>query len=399
MPFTPTRRSFLTGLGAFAALGTLAGCSSQATPVSSASANGLPEQMVWTTYGAGTGTYNDVAAIANTLTQREGVRVRLMTSDTGIGRVAPLINGTAQYSRIGDEYYYAFEGNDEYASETWGPQPLRQVWSPPGNYGVLVREDSGIEKVEDLAGRRYPRLVASTSMNRKLEAILNYGGLTPNDVQLVDISYSEQTEAMKTGQLDAMYQNVVGSNVEELASRYPIRWLDLGGDDPTRYETWETLSPMVQPGKFTDGAGMADGESAVNLQYTLPLTTLSDRPVSEVRSLLEALHRHFDRFKNATPDAHKFAADQIMLTPLVIPFHEGTVQFLQEFGRWTPDLQARNDALLDREEKMVEAWPGFWAQHAQADDVSERWRNWKSEKLPALPPVNDLADNSAASAA
>lgn len=391
---TVSRRNFLAGLGATAALGAATSCARTATSVA-----GLPEQMVWSTYSAGTGTYNDVAAIANTLTQRLGIQVRLMTGDTGIGRLAPLINGTSQYARAGDEYYYAFEGDDEYASATWGPQPLRQIWAPPGNYGVLVRKDSGIETVEDLAGRRYPRLVASTSMNRKLEAILNYGGLSSEDVQLVDIGYAEQAEAMKAGQLDAMYQNVVGASVEELASQYPIRWLDLGGGDSARYKTWETLAPMVQPGTFTDGAGMAEGESAVNMQYSIPLTTLSDRPTDEVRTLLGCIHKFYDDFKNATPDADQFGADQVLLTPLVVPFHEGAVDFFRDIGRWTPGLQARNDALIQREARMAEAWPEFWSEHSTATDVSRLWREWKQENLPPLPAVNDLPDESPAAGA
>lgn len=390
MSFIVSRRSLLAGLGATAALGALSGCSKSTVPT-----GGLPDQMVWSTYPVGTGTYNDVAAVANMLTQKVGMHVRLMTGDTGIGRLAPLISGTAQYSRAGDEFYYAFEGDDEFASATWGPQPLRQVWAPPGNYGVLVRKDSGIKKIEDLVGKRYPRLVASTSINRKLEGILNYGDLTPSDVHLVDISYGEQAEAMKTGQLDAMYSNVVGATVEELASEHPIRWLDLGGNDPTRYETWEELSPLMIPGEFSDGAGMSKGESAVTLEYSIPVTTLAERPTVEVRTMLEKLHQYFDDFKNSTPDAAKFASDQVMLTPMVIPVHEGAVQFFKNIGRWTPDLEARNEALLRRETLLGEAWPEFWQEHSGAEDVAHVWRKWKQDNLPKLPEVNDLPGSSA----
>lgn len=394
MPRPFSRRSFLTGLGAAATLGALTACTKQTVAIA-----GLPHQTVWSTYGVGTGTYNDVAAIANTLTQKSGMQVRLMTGDTGIGRLAPLINGTAQYSRTGDEYYYAFEGDDEYASEVWGPQPLRLVLAPPGNYGILVREDSGIKKVSDLKGKRYPRLVASTSMNRKLEGILNYGGLTPDDVIMVDVSYSEQIDAVKAGQLDTMYQNVVGANVAELASKHPIRWLDLGGNDPSKYATWEELSPMMTTGSFTNGAGMEPGESAVNLCYSLPLTTLASRSAEEVRTLLESMNKNYANFKDATPDAEKFGVDQVMLTPLVIPMHEGAVSFFKQSGRWTADLDKRNNALLKREKLLAEAWPSFWAEHTEAPDVAEKWRVWKTQNLPKLPTVNDVPDNSSATVA
>ena len=236
-----SRRGFLLGTSATATLGALTGCA----PTDGG------QQSVWSTYGVGTGTYNDLAAVANTLTQVNRRQVRLMTSSTGMGRMAPLINGTADLARSGDEYFYAFEGDDEFCSPQWGPQSVRQVWSPQGNYGVLVRKDSGIETVEDLRGRNYPNLVGATSINRKLEAFLNYGGLTRSDTNLVNVSYAGQVEAMKTGQLDALYQNVVGSNVEELASQYPIRWLDLSSDDPARFASWKRLAPIARPGRFS----------------------------------------------------------------------------------------------------------------------------------------------------
>lgn len=384
-----SRRSFLAGAAGLAAAASLSSCAAGA-PAATNSA--LPRQFVWSTYRIGTGTYNDLAAVANTLTSEVGIPVRLMTSDTGIGRLAPLINGTADYARAGDEYYYAFEGNDEFASEMWGPQRLRQVWTPPGNYGVLVREDSGIETVSDLEGRRYPRLTASTSMNRKLEAILNYGGLTGEDVVQVDISYSEQVEALRTGQLDALYHNTVGSNIEELASQYPVRWLDLGGDDESRYSTWEELAPMVRPGEFTDGAGMEPGESAVNMQYTIPLTTLADRPADEVAQLIDYIDELFDHFKDVTPDAQNFHRDVVLLDPMVVPFHESSVAFFERIGRWTPDLQARQDALLEREELMADAWPSFLENNSDAEDLAQRWVDWKYENLPSLPSVDDVPD-------
>lgn len=381
-----SRRSFFQGIGAMGLLAALSGCSTGPKTL----ANGFPAQSVWATYPTGTGTYNDVAAIANMLTTKTGMRVRMIADNTGIGRLGQMISGTAQYSRTGDEYYYAFEGNDEYASEQWGPQKIRIMWAPPGNYGVLVRKDSGIERVKDLRGKKYPRLISSTSMNRKLEAILHFEGLEVGDVEWVDIAYSEQAEALKTGKLDAMYQNVVGATIEELNSQYPIHWLNLGGGTPEQYATWEELAPMVIPGEFSDGVGLAPGESSVNMQYSVPLTTMADRPKEEVRKILQAMHDNFDTYKDATVDAHKFGADEVLLTPLVIPYHEGAIDFLKSIHKWTPGLQRRNDALLERERLMHEEWPHFFDRHKDSGNLAEQWKQWKDDNLPKLPDVDDV---------
>lgn len=392
-PRTMSRRDLfkgLGGLGGLSLLGLAASAAGCARPAA-VSVDGLPSQTVWATYPTGTGTYNDVAAIANMVTNRSGSKVRIMAGDTGIARIGPLIAGTAQYSRAGDEYYYAFEGEDEYTSENWGPQPIRQIWAPPGNYGVLVRRDSGIETVSDLRGKRFPRLLASTSMNYKLQAILDFGGLSLDDVRLVDIAYSEQAEAVKAGHLDVMYQNVVGATVEELASQYPVRWLDLSGGTPEQYSTWEELAPMVLLGEATRGAGLAEGESVVNMQYSIPLTTTRDRPEKEVRAMLDLIHENFDDFKDSTPDAPAFAADKVLLAPTV-PFHEGAVSFFRDIGRWTPELQERNEALVERERLMEEHWPDFWDEHSGDGDVVRLWKRWKSENLPAIAPISEITD-------
>ncbi len=266
MSHTVSRRNFLKGIGALGMLTVLSSCAR--TPQQAAAVGGgLPAISVWATYPTGTGTYNDLAALANMVSANGGTRVRLMTDNTGIGRLGPVINGTAQYGRVGDEYYYAFEGNDEYTSENWGPTPIRLVWTPPGNYGILTRKDSGIETVADIRGKRYPRLISSTSMNRKLEVALALGGLTTDDVEMVDIAYSEQAEAMKTGHLDVMYQNVVGGTIEELNSQYPIRWLDLGGGTPEQVlqrtqRFVRTLSQITQQYQRT-----ADALEYADLRY------------------------------------------------------------------------------------------------------------------------------------
>lgn len=380
-----SRRSFIGGLTALSALGALTACGGQVQL-----AAGMPRQSVWATYPVGTGTYNDVAAVANMLTAQTGSKIRLMTSDTGIGRLAPLMNGTAQYARAGDEYYYAFEGDNEYTSEIWGPQKIRLMWTPPGNYGLLVRRDSGIETPEDLEGKRVPNLVSSTSMNNKILGMLKFAGLDYDSVQLVEIGYAEQADAMKTGQLDVMYQNVQGSTVEELNSEYPIQWLDYASDDEQRYESWEALMPMVTPGEFDDGVGMTDGERATNLRYSLPILTTQDHPADEVETLLGHMHEHFDLYVDSTPDTKNFALDQIMMLPLTVPFHEGAIKFLTQHGRWSPGLQQRNDALLEREDAMHDAWPDFWDQNKDADDVRQRWKDWKAQNLPELPVVDDV---------
>ena len=123
---------------------------------------------------------------------------------------------------------------------------------------------------------------------------------------------------------------------------------------------------------------------------SLPILTIAEQSADEVETLLTQMHTNFDAFKDSTPDTDKFALDQLMMLPLTVPFHEGAIRFFEEHGRWTPGLQERNDALLAREDAMHDAWPDVWAEHGDAEDVRQRWQDWKRESLPALPVVDDV---------
>lgn len=59
-----SRRNFLGGFVAVSALGVFTGCSGEVQV-----APGMPQDSVWSTYPVGTGTYNDVAAVANMLAE------------------------------------------------------------------------------------------------------------------------------------------------------------------------------------------------------------------------------------------------------------------------------------------------------------------------------------------
>ena len=374
-----SRRQLLGGASAFLLGGALSSC---AAPAERA-------QAVWSTYAVGTGTYNDLAGVANAMTQSLGRQIRLMTSATGMGRMAPLINGTADLVRAADEYGYAFEGDEEFCSPLWGPQRVRQVWSPPGNYGVLVLADSGIERVEDLRGRRVPNVIGSSGINRKIEAVLNVGGLTRTDTNLVPIGYSEQVAGIKSGQIEALYHSVSGSNIEELASQFDVRWLDLHRDDDSSYSSWETLVPIARPGRFTGGAGMKNDESVVSLQYSIPLAVLDSRPADEVHQVATQLHSTFDKYKGSTRDTPSFAVDKLMFDPMIAPFHEGAIRFFKQNGVWTGRRERRQQALLERESLLHEHWPAFIEANKASEDLKALWTDWKQENLPALPGLSE----------
>lgn len=348
-------------------------------------ANGLPEQMVWSTYGTGTSTYADVAAVSDAITTNEGTPVRVITSDTAIGRMAPLKEGPAQFSRAGDEYIFSFEGYSDFTTERWGPQDVRVVWAPISPHGLLVREDSGIDTFEDLRGKKFPDIIANPSVNEKMDGFLAYGGLTRDDVEEVQVSYGDQTAAVQSGALDVQFQQVYGASLYELDATTPVKWLDMTETDPERIAALTEIAPSIDIGEFSGAAGQEEGETSHGMLYSVPVVTYADTDPEVVYRLIRAIADNHDDYADVTSTTDAWAKELVWHGPKQVPFHEGLVRFLEEEGYWTPEAEEVNEALIERGETLRERWPEV-LEETDPDDLVEAWDRVR-EDVPAPQPI------------
>ncbi|WP_017612761.1 TAXI family TRAP transporter solute-binding subunit [Nocardiopsis salina] len=336
--------------------------------------DGLPRQLVWTTYGTGTSTYADVAAVADAITTHEGSPVRVITSDTAIGRLAPLREGPAHFSRTGDEYVFSFEGDEDFTTELWGPQDVRVVWAPVAPHGLLVDDDSGIENIEDLRGADFPYITANPSVNDKLEAFLANAGLTWGDVNPVEVGYGEQPDALRNGLIDVLFQQVHGSSLYELESAFDVRWLSPDTDPESLANVLE-VSPSVELGEFEGAPGQEEGESDTGMIYTLPVVTYADTDPELVRHTIETMVENFEHYEDSTATLPSWSADEVLTAPKEVPFHDGLVEFLEERGDWRPEADELNEDLVERGERLRELWPEV----AEQDDPRATWPEVKAD--------------------
>lgn len=342
----------------------------------------LPDQMVWSVYSTGAGTYADMAAIAEVFTQEYGTNIRLLPNDTGVGRMAPLRDGAADIGRVGEEYIYAFEGDLDFAVADWGPQDVRMIWGPitGSSIAIAVEADSGIETVADLKGKTIANIIANPSVENKMRTYLAYADLTYDDVNLVDLTYSDQVEAFKSGQIDAILFNPFGAAMFELASTMDIKWLDLDDDSPETWERVHEVAPSVLKGELIGGAGMEEGEVLGTIVYSVPIIAYADQDKDFVYNLAKALHEQFEKYKDATNVLYNHDINEILTEPLVVPFHDGVIEFFKEHGMWTEEAEKKNNELIERQKKLQEGWSEM---DLSLDEETLRieWEEWKENNL------------------
>lgn len=347
----------------------LAGCNSAPQASLLADESGLAEQMTWSVYDVGSGGYAEMSAIANVLTEKYDTKVRMLPSASGVGRMVPLRREIASVGKVGDEIQLAFEGKEEFTSKKWGPQDVRAYWAPISQFGFAVRENSDIQTLKDLRGKKIPIIAGNTSVNLKNEAMLAFAGLTWNDVEPVKItSYSGQGEALIQGQIDVAGINPTASTMFEAHSKGGIRWLEMDKDDNGGWARVEEVAAWLFPINTKQGAGMETGMDVMGHGYLIG--GYADQSEEAVYQFIKSLNDSFHLYGDALPNLALYSKDEVLTEPKGIPFHEGTIRFFKEEGLWSEEKQQKNDQLIERYEALNEVWEKTVA-YAEKEELTD----------------------------
>src|SRR5690606_16481469 len=245
------RRAYLGGMGAALGAGLLPDIA-----VAQKSIPNLPSTMIWSVYDVGASGYVEASAIADALGKLHGTRVRLQPSGTSIGRIQPVKDRRVSHGWLATEVFFAAEGLYEYASPSWGPQDLRCMLGRMNSLSICVTKTSGIKNLSDLKGKRYAIAKANTSVNAKIEPILDAGGISYKDMEVVEFpSYGASLKALIEGRADAAGAALTTVSLRELeASSYGIDWIELPESDKELWAKIQRAIPLAAPYKETFGS-------------------------------------------------------------------------------------------------------------------------------------------------
>lgn len=339
---------------------------------------GLPDTMIWSTYDVGSTGYVEATAIADALIKAHGTRVRLLPSGSGVGRLLPMLQGQASNAWLANELYFATRGIFDFATPDWGPQNLRTICGRPASFGIAVTEESGIETIEDLRGRRMAYAAANPSVSIKVDTMIASKGLTRDDVEVIEFpSYGDTLRALTQGQADAAGSALTSAALNELeASPRGIRWLSFDPNDAALWENMNEIAPLFSPFRETIGVGVTGKDPVDIVAYKYPMITVKhDANADETYAFLKAVHESFDAFKDAAPIMERWHIDLISSVPLDAPLHEGAVRYLQEIDKWSDEQQAWNDGAIAEIDALREAWPGFLEANSglSEDEFATAW--------------------------
>lgn len=235
--------------------------------------------------------------------------------------------------------YLAFAGEAPYAAAMTNLRGLMSVY--PLGYGYWVRASSGLRRIEDLRARRvvldYRGLVPLGRLNR---AILATGGLGEADVTPVTAAgLPEGARIVTEGRADAV---AMGYQLPLVAQTHAalsggLRFLAMGRDESRVAAIMPgagviTVEPSPQLVGIDEPTRLAVYDTYLNAGVHIADQD-AYRIVAALYAAWESLRRDY---------AVLAPIETATLAPLEppLPYHDGTIAYLRETGRWTAAHEA-----------------------------------------------------------
>ena len=346
----------------------------------------LPSTLTFTAYDTGSSGFNIAVAVGKTFKDKQGSDLRVLPAGNDVARLAPLKAGRAQASAMGIGVYFAQEGVFEFGVKDWGPQPLRLILASSACNAIAlgVAKDTGVKQVRDLKGKRVGMVVGSPALNQNAFAILAFGGLTRNDVKLVEFSsYGAMWKGIINDEVDAAIASTISGQAKEAeASPRGLLFPPTPAADKAGWERLRKFGPYYAPHKATCGVGITKDNPVELPNYPYPIfMAYAQQPADLVYGIAKAMIENYDGYKAAAPGADGLELSRQILE-WALPYHEGTVRAFKEAGVWKPEHEAHNRELLKRQETLAAAWRAY--AKSGPDDSDAFRKGWLKARAAAL---------------
>jgi len=345
----------------------------------------LPKTLTWTAYGTGSSGHAQSVAIGKAFKEKYGVNLRVRPGKNDVSRLRPLQVGQVDAVANGVGTYFAQEAVFGFDKPDWGPQPVRLIMSSKGSAGLMVgvAADTGVKTMADLKGKRVAWVKSAPALNHNVTANLAFAGLTWDDVEKVEFAgFGASWEGMTNNQVDAAFAITVSGATKPVASSpRGLIWPPLPHDDEEGWKRMLAVAPYftkntVKAGTNVDKAGI-DGQA-----YPYPILTVrADMTDGLAQSITEAMLETYDMYKDGAPGAAGWAlANQTF--QWAVPYHDGAIAAFKDINAWTDEMQAHNDALVARQQVLIDAWTAFTKDAPSDEDAFvETWRKVRVEAL------------------
>ena len=296
-----------------------------------ACAGGQQTKRLTMVTGGESGTYFAFGGvIANVLTENiDGVEISAITSGASVANARSLANGEADLAILqNDVLDYAVNGT-EIMAEDGALTSLKAIATMyPETIQLVALATSGIQTVEDLRGKKVCVGAQGSGSEANAVQILSTYGLTYDDIDEQYLSFSEASNAMQNGTVDAAFatSGLPNTAIVELSAQKDIVVVPIDGEK--RAELIKNYPFYVESTIPAETYGVNAADSVAILATLVCTESLDDETAYQItKNLFEQKDAlALGNAKGAELDVNKG------MDGVSVAFHPGALKYYQEVG-------------------------------------------------------------------
>ncbi|MEP2944273.1 MAG: TAXI family TRAP transporter solute-binding subunit [Hyphomicrobiales bacterium] len=297
----------------------------------------LAETFVTIGTGGQTGVYYQVGGAICRLVNRGTKDHDIKCTHTTGGSVANINGIRAGDLDLGvaqsDWQFHAYNGTapDKFPDGKF--EELRAVFSVhPEPFTVVARADSGIEKFEDLVGKRVNIGNPGSGARATFEVVMKEMGWTNESFTLAaELKSSEQAAALCDNKVDAIVFTVghPAGTIKEATTSCESKLINVNNDKIKALAGGADFYAMatIPAGLYT---GTPDAIETFGVGATFVASSKTSPDV--VYQMTKAVFDNFNRFKKMHPAFNNLEEANMITNNLSAPLHEGALRYYKERG-------------------------------------------------------------------
>lgn len=287
--------------------------------------------------GGVTGVYfpagGSICRLVNARRPIDRIRCALTSTEGSVSNLRALAAGDIDFAIVqADWQFHAARGSSSFADD--GPmESLRAVFSlHPEYYTVVARTGSGIERFEDLRGRRINAGADGSGQRAVTEGLMRDLGWSDRDLAaLTAIPVADQPAALCAGRIDAMVYMVghPSSAILEATSDCDSRIVAV---DNAAVTALVESNPLYAKGTIPGGMYRNTDDDRATFSIDATLVTTEAMPDDVVYRVTRAVLTGLPAFRSMHAAFAGLDPERMARQSLTAPLHAGARHYFEEAG-------------------------------------------------------------------
>lgn len=290
-----------------------------------------PVQLVFGTGGTSGAYYALGGALKSVFEQSDQVsNVQVVSTGASVQNIQNIQDGLNQLAIVmSDVAFDAVNGRNHFEGSSADITAIAGLY--PNAVQVVALQGSGIETIEDMAGKRVGVGQVGSGVEASARIVLDAAGLTYDDLSRVShTGYADSVTEMSNGNLDAAFftSGVPNSNITGLMQSRDIRFIEIAG------ATAENLMadyPYYQ--RYTLPAGAPERYNLAEAVETVAIRNLLIAPADMRDDVAGELARRFEAYLGSDQvavGALREIDPATLEQDLILPVHPGAQAYYEE---------------------------------------------------------------------